>query len=63
MNISDQEVFLVVTNQKGQFSIWPKGKALPNGWRNAGKEGLKQECLEFINTVWMDMTPDIAANS
>ena len=32
-------------------------KALPAGWREAGKTGLKPECLEYIKTVWTDMRP------
>jgi len=47
----------VVVNREGQYSIWPARRALPSGWRDAGKEGTKQECLAFIKEVWTDMRP------
>ena len=30
---------------------------LPLGWRLAEKQGLKQECLDYIKEVWTDMRP------
>jgi MbtH protein len=27
------------------------------GWRDAGKTGLKEECLAYIKEVWADMRP------
>jgi len=44
-------------NHEEQYSIWLAGKQLPSGWRSAGKEGLKAECLEHIDKVWVDMRP------
>lgn len=49
--------YTVVVNHEEQYSIWPAGKALPAGWRDAGKTGAKQECLDWIKTVWTDMRP------
>lgn len=51
------EAYTVVVNHEEQYSIWPAAKALPAGWREAGKTGEKQECLEWIKTVWTDMRP------
>jgi MbtH protein len=53
----DSQVFSVVINGEGQYSIWPDFKSLPAGWRDAGFKGLKKECLEHIATVWTDMKP------
>jgi MbtH protein len=47
----------VVVNDEEQFSIWPSCKELPRGWRRAGKQGSKQECLAYIDEVWTDMRP------
>lgn len=47
----------VVVNDEEQYSIWPQGRQLPLGWREAGKTGSKEECLAFINEVWTDMRP------
>jgi MbtH protein len=38
-------------------SFWPAYRELPLGWREAGKEELKDECLAFIGEVWIDMRP------
>ncbi len=53
----DTTVYTVVVNDEEQYSIWPADRALPAGWREAGKKGPKAECLEYIKTVWTDMRP------
>jgi len=53
----DTTTYHVVVNGEEQYSIWPAYKPLPAGWREAGKSGLKTECLEHIKTVWTDMRP------
>lgn len=53
----DTTTYHVVVNGEEQYSIWPGYKAIPAGWREAGKSGLKQECLDYIKTVWTDMRP------
>ncbi|MEH1102315.1 MbtH family protein [Micromonospora sp. CPCC 205561] len=30
---------------------------VPAGWRDAGRTGSRQECLEHIERVWTDMRP------
>jgi MbtH protein len=49
--------FVVVVNHEEQYSIWPDYKAIPAGWREAGKSGKKDECLQWIDEVWTDMRP------
>jgi MbtH protein len=53
----DHLVYLVVSNREAQYSIWPKHKPVPRGWQSMGKEGQKVECLQYIETVWTDMSP------
>jgi MbtH protein len=53
----DAEVYLVVINTEEQYSIWPSRKGVPPGWRPAGKQGSKAECLKHIDEVWTDMRP------
>jgi MbtH protein len=50
-------VFVAVVNHEEQYSIWPADRDLPDGWRPAGRTGTKQDCLDFIETVWTDMRP------
>lgn len=49
--------YTVVVNDEEQYSIWAADREIPNGWREAGKTGTKQECLDHIEKVWTDMTP------
>jgi MbtH protein len=53
----DTTVYKVVVNHEEQYSIWPAHKSNPVGWNDAGKSGLKQECLDHIKEVWTDMRP------
>lgn len=50
-------IFKVVINHEEQYSIWPAYKEIPAGWNEAGKEGSKEECLKYIEEVWVDMRP------
>ncbi len=49
--------FTVVLNHEEQYSIWPDGRELPDGWRAVGRTGTEQECLDHIDEVWTDMRP------
>ena len=60
MNRDDKEdttIYKVVVNHEEQYSIWLADRENPLGWRDAGKSGLKPECLEYIKEVWTDMRP------
>ncbi len=50
-------VFKVVLNHEEQYSIWPAHRANAAGWRDAGVQGSKAECLEHIQQIWTDMRP------
>lgn len=59
-NDSDREdttIYKVVVNHEEQYSIWPEYKENPLGWKDAGKSGPKDECLDYIKDVWTDMRP------
>jgi MbtH protein len=53
----DKRIYQVVINHEEQYSIWPVDREIPLGWKPAGKEGLKSECLDYIEEVWTDMRP------
>jgi MbtH protein len=53
----DNRIYKVVVNHEEQYSIWLAHKPNPPGWRDAGKSGLKGECLAFVKEVWTDMRP------
>jgi MbtH protein len=70
-NSEDTTIYKVVFNHEEQYSIWPADRKNALGWRDAGKTGLKSECLEYIKEVWTDMRPlslrkqmeEVASNS
>lgn len=49
--------FRVVVNGEEQYSIWPVDLALPEGWREEGARGSREECLAHVGQVWTDMRP------
>jgi uncharacterized protein YbdZ (MbtH family) len=51
------EAFRAVINQEQQYSIWPDGLALPEGWRSIGFAGSESRCLDHIERLWTDMRP------
>jgi MbtH protein len=53
----DNRQYRVVVNHEEQYSIWPSDREIPAGWKDAGKVGTKQECLDFVKEVWTDMRP------
>lgn len=57
MSSTDETIYNVVVNDEEQYSIWPQGRDNALGWRNEGKSGTKQECLDHIDKVWTDMRP------
>ena len=50
-------IYKVVINHEEQYSIWPADRENAPGWRDAGKHGIKSECLAYIKEVWTDMRP------
>jgi MbtH protein len=60
MDSEDQSyrtIYKVVVNHEEQYSIWPVDRDNPPGWRDAGKSGVKAECLAYIEEVWTYMRP------
>lgn len=53
----DSNIYKVVINHEEQYSIWLADRENPSGWNDAGKQGSKQECLDYIRQVWTDMRP------
>jgi len=53
----DQTIYKVVINDEEQYSIWPADRENALGWSDVGRNGTKQECLDYIKEVWTDMRP------
>jgi len=57
MSETSADRFTVVINDEEQYSVWWSEREMPPGWQAVGKEGTRQECLEYIEEVWTDMRP------
>lgn len=53
----NNDSYSVVINHEEQYSIWPKNKKLPVGWKATEKFGNQAKCQEYIKEVWTDMRP------
>jgi MbtH protein len=58
MNNDTQDIqYQVLINDEEQYSLWPAANEVPAGWRSVGKEGGKQECMDYVDEMWTDMRP------
>lgn len=57
-----EPLFEALVNDEEQYSLWPAERAIPAGWRKAGKQGSKEEVLAFVDKTWVDMRPLSARN-
>jgi MbtH protein len=53
----DARRYIVLVNEEEQYSLWLAELQIPGGWRATGKAGTKQECLDYVRSVWTDMRP------
>lgn len=53
----ENAMYKVLINHEDQYSLWPIGTPNPPGWREAEKEGTKEECLAYVEEYWTDMRP------
>jgi MbtH protein len=53
----DGDVFIVLINEEGQHSLWPAGKAVPEGWSKVNGEASKAASLAYVEAHWTDMRP------
>ena len=55
--MDDDARYQVLRNDEDQYSLWPADLDVPAGWYQAGKEGTKEECSDYVDEVWTDMRP------
>ncbi len=53
----DPATYKVVVNHEEQYSIWPAHRENALGWRDTGRSGTKEKCLDYIDKVWTDIHP------
>lgn len=52
----DDATYLVLVNDEGQHSLWPTFAVVPGGWTEV-YQGLRPDCLDYVNQHWTDMRP------
>ena len=50
-------LYLVLVNDEGQYSLWPAGIAVPDGWVTVHDADSRSSCLEYVEEQWTDMRP------
>ncbi|WKA26404.1 MbtH family protein [Bradyrhizobium roseum] len=50
-------LYYVVMNGEQQYSIWRADREVPRGWSTVGEKANRQQCLDHIKEVWIDMRP------
>lgn len=50
--------FFVLRNGEGQHSLWPTFALVPEGWQVVFGESGRADCLEYVETHWIDMRPN-----
>ena len=56
-NAIDMGPCIVLINEEEQYSLWPKRRTIPAGWRAVGFEGTKEQCSAHVDSLWTDMRP------
>ncbi|WHX50988.1 MbtH family protein [Paenibacillus woosongensis] len=51
------DVYMVLVNDEGQYSLWPAFIQVPEGWKVALGESTRGACLDYIEAMWKDMRP------
>jgi len=46
---------VLLADESKAYTIFPEGQKLPIGWKDAGVQGRKDECLKYIRKVWVDV--------
>ncbi|WP_244126905.1 MbtH family NRPS accessory protein [Burkholderia gladioli] len=48
------DLYFVVRNTEGHYSVWFDGRNLPAGWETVGEPASKQACLQQIERLWTE---------
>lgn len=59
----DTTIYKVVETDYDQYSIWPADRENALGWKDAGFQGTREECLAHIEEVWGDLHRRVDADT
>lgn len=54
---ADADMVAVVVDGLGRHALWPAGRPVPGGWRQARPAGDRAEAIAFVEEAWTDMRP------
>ena len=49
--------FHVVVNDEARYALWPGFDPVPAGWRSVAGPQARQDCLDHVESVWLDLRP------
>jgi MbtH protein len=55
--------YLVLVNGENQHSLWPASLTVPDGWRSAFGAADRAQCMEYVETHWLDIRPASLADA
>jgi MbtH protein len=55
---NNAQMYVVVMNMEGQYSIWPAHRAVPKGWHRHSEPRPRNMCLDYVAEQWLDMSPN-----
>jgi MbtH protein len=53
----NDEQFLILVNDEGQYSLWPLFATVPTGWSKIYGPESRKDCLDYVDKHWTDMRP------
>jgi MbtH protein len=53
----DSREYLALCNEEEQYSLWPHGNEVPEGWRVVYGPESREKVIDHIDRVWTDMRP------
>jgi uncharacterized protein YbdZ (MbtH family) len=53
----NEQSYLVLINDEGQYSLWPCFAEVPSGWEVVCGPAGRRACLDYVNEHWTDMRP------
>jgi MbtH protein len=53
----DSRDYLALCNDEEQYSLWPQGIGVPDGWRIVHGPATREEITGYIEQSWTDMRP------
>jgi MbtH protein len=55
--VTHEERFAVLVNVEDQYATVPVSWPVPDGWRETGRTGTREECTRYVDDHWTDMRP------